>query len=83
LRSTKGSKEVKHLLISETKIKETIKSNANLNQQYKLIKSIPGVGQQTATYSIIGTKGFKALIQLGNLPVILMLRLLNIFQVLA
>lgn len=44
----------------ETKIKEIIKSHVELNQQLELIKSVPGVGQQTAIYLIIATKGFKA-----------------------
>ena len=40
-------------------MREIIKSNTNLNQQYELIKSIPGVGEQTAIYLIISTKGFR------------------------
>lgn len=57
-------KTIKHLKISlkelETKMKEIIKNNSELKQQFDLIKSIPGVGQQSALYFIIATKGFKA-----------------------
>ncbi len=48
------------LKIIETRMKEIIKNHAVLNQQFELIKSIPGVGPQTAIYLIIATKGFKA-----------------------
>eukprot|EP01137_Pigoraptor_chileana_P025071 Opistho-2@93999 len=48
------------LKIIETKIKEIIRNHTELNQQLELIKSVPGVGQQTAIYLIIATKGFKA-----------------------
>lgn len=48
------------LKIIETKMKIIIKNHAELNQQLELIKSVPGVGQQTAVYLIIATKGFKA-----------------------
>jgi len=48
------------LRIIETRMKEIIKNHADLNQQFELIKSIPGVGPQTAIYLIIATKGFKA-----------------------
>ncbi len=44
----------------ETRIKEIIKSNQELNKQYTLIKSIPGIGEQTSLYFIIATKGFSA-----------------------
>ena len=57
-------KTIKHLKISlkelETKMKEIIKNNFELKQQFDLIKSVPGVGQQSALYFIIATKGFKA-----------------------
>lgn len=57
-------KTIKHLKISlkelETKMKEIIKNNSELKQQFDLIKSVPGVGQQSALYFIIATKGFKA-----------------------
>jgi transposase len=48
------------LKIIETKMKDIIKNHSQLNQQLELIKSVPGVGQQTAIYLIIATKGFKA-----------------------
>jgi transposase len=48
------------LKIIETKMKEIIKNDTDLNQQMNLIKSVPGVGEQTAIYLIIATKGFKA-----------------------
>lgn len=44
----------------EDKMKEIVKSNSELKQQFDLIKSVPGVGQQSALYFIIATKGFKA-----------------------
>lgn len=44
----------------EKRIKEIIKSNRQLNKQSKLIKSIPGIGDQTSLYFIIATKGFTA-----------------------
>jgi transposase len=44
----------------ETKMKEIIKNNSELKKQFDLIKSVPGVGQQSALYFIIATKGFKA-----------------------
>lgn len=42
----------------EKRIKEIIKSNEKLNNQYKLIKSVPGIGEQTSLYFIIATKAF-------------------------
>ena len=44
----------------EKRIKEIIKSNQELHNQYKLIKSVPGIGEQTSLYFIIATKGFSA-----------------------
>lgn len=44
----------------EKKINEIIRSNQQLLMQMELIKSIPGVGPQTAIYMIIATKGFTA-----------------------
>jgi transposase len=44
----------------EKKMKSIIINNEELKQQYELVKSIPGVGEQTAIYFIIATKGFKA-----------------------
>jgi transposase len=44
----------------ESKIKEVIKANDQLTKQTQLIKSIPGLGEQTSVYLIIATKGFTA-----------------------
>jgi transposase len=44
----------------EKRIKEIIKTNQELNKQYTLIKSVPGIGEQTSLYFIIATKGFSA-----------------------
>ena len=48
------------LKIIEKKMKTIIATNEQLKKQYELVKSIPGVGEQTATYFLIATKGFKA-----------------------
>lgn len=50
----------KNITKIEKRIKEIIKSNEDLNKQYTLIKSVPGVGEQTSLYFIIATKGFTA-----------------------
>jgi len=42
----------------EEKMLVVITSSDKLNQQYKLITSIPGIGMQTAIYLIITTRGF-------------------------
>lgn len=44
----------------ETKMKEIIQANARLNKQTQLIRTIPGIGEQTSIYLIIATKGFTA-----------------------
>lgn len=44
----------------EDKMKKIIQSNQELQQQTKLLKSIPGIGEQTSLYLIITTKAFKA-----------------------
>jgi transposase len=44
----------------ESKIKEIIKSNNQLSKQVQLIRTIPGIGEQTSVYLIIATKGFTA-----------------------
>lgn len=44
----------------ELKIKGIINQNQRLKQQFDLACSVPGVGQQTATYLIITTKAFTA-----------------------
>jgi transposase len=59
--NTKTISNLKNSLrIIEKKMKTTIFSNEQLKHQYGLVKSIPGVGEQTAIYFIIATKGFKA-----------------------
>jgi len=54
---------VKHLKNAQKQIEEKmlvlITSEEKLNQQFKLITSIPGIGRQTAIYLIITTKGFE------------------------
>lgn len=47
------------LKVVVTKMKEIVKSHSVLNQQFELVKSVPGVGPQTAMYLIIAPKGFK------------------------
>jgi transposase len=44
----------------EAKMLEAIASENNLNQQYGLLKSVPGIGMQTAIYLIIATKAFES-----------------------
>jgi transposase len=44
----------------EVKMKELIKANEQLSNQYELITSVPGVGPQTSMYMIAVTKGFKS-----------------------
>ena len=44
----------------EDKMKKIIQSNQQLRQQAALIKSVPGIGDQTSLYLIIATKGFNA-----------------------
>lgn len=44
----------------EDKMKKIIQTNQELQQQTKLLKSIPGIGEQTSLYLIIATKAFKA-----------------------
>lgn len=59
--NTKTIQNLKNSLkIIENKMKTIISNNEQLKQQYDLVKSIPGVGEQTAIYFIIATKGFKA-----------------------
>jgi len=50
----------KILLETEQKIQGIIKENSEVHKQYELIRSVQGVGTQTATYLIIVTKGFTA-----------------------
>jgi transposase len=55
---------VKHLKSALKKIEEkmltVIAAEDKLNQQFKLVTSIPGIGRQTAIYLIIATKGFES-----------------------
>lgn len=44
----------------EARIKSIIRSNEELNKQVKLIRSVPGIGEQTSVYLLIATKGFTA-----------------------
>jgi len=44
----------------EKQMKEIIINQKELKQQFELMKTIPGVGERTATYFIIITKGFTA-----------------------
>lgn len=44
----------------EQKLKNIIEQNEQLKKQFDLVCSVPGVGQQTATYLIITTKSFTA-----------------------
>lgn len=43
----------------EQKMKDIVKSQETLQKQFELIRTIPGIGEQTALYLIITTKGFK------------------------
>ncbi|MFG6688039.1 IS110 family transposase [Mariniflexile sp. HNIBRBA6329] len=43
----------------EKQIRTIIKQHTELKRQFELIKGIPGVGEKTAVYFIIATKGFK------------------------
>ncbi len=49
------TKQIKNL---ELEMNEIIKSNQQLKQQYKLIVSIKGIGNQTALFMIVTTNGF-------------------------
>jgi len=53
---------VKQLEVSlkciEDKMLSIIAEKTKLNQQYRLITSIPGIGMQTAIYLLVTTKGF-------------------------
>ena len=44
----------------EEKINGVVRANPQLHQQMQVIRTIPGVGEQTALYMIIATKGFTA-----------------------
>lgn len=59
-----NTKTIKFLRVSlkviESKMREIIKQEPKLKRQFELIKSIKGVGEKTAIYFIVATKGFKA-----------------------
>ena len=40
-------------------MREIVKQEPKLKRQFELIKSIKGVGEKTAIYFIVSTKGFK------------------------
>ncbi|MCF6182184.1 IS110 family transposase, partial [Lutibacter sp.] len=42
----------------EMEMKQIIKTNQKLNQQYKLVVSVKGIGNQTALFMIVTTNGF-------------------------
>ena len=44
----------------ELKVKEIINANEDLKQKFNLAKSVPGIGDQSALYILIVTKGFTA-----------------------
>lgn len=50
----------KNLEILENRIAEIIKSDEELNTNYQLVQSVPGVGPQTALYLLIKSRGFNA-----------------------
>jgi transposase len=58
-----NTKTIKFLRVSlkiiESKMREIIKQEPKLKRQFELIKSIKGVGEKTAIYFIVATKGFK------------------------
>ncbi|WP_396602982.1 IS110 family transposase [Algibacter sp. R77976] len=47
------------LKVIDAKMRELVKQEPKLKRQFELIKSIKGVGEKTAIYFIIATKGFK------------------------
>ncbi len=59
-----NAKIVKHTKLAlkeiDLKIKEIICKDLILKQKFDLAKSVPGVGEQTAIYFLITTKGFTA-----------------------
>ena len=48
------------LLEIEKSIREIIKNNEVLQQQKKLLLSVPGIGEVTSLYLLLATKGFKS-----------------------
>ena len=49
------TKQIKNI---ELEMKQVIKENQELNQQYKLVVSVKGIGDQTALFMIVTTNGF-------------------------
>jgi len=49
------TKQIKNI---ELEMKEIIEVNQELNQQYKLVVSVKGIGNQTALFMIVTTNGF-------------------------
>lgn len=49
------TKQIKNI---ELEMKQAIKENQELNQQYKLVVSVKGIGNQTALFMIVTTNGF-------------------------
>jgi len=49
------TKQIKNI---ELEMKQIIKENQELNQQYKLVVSVKGIGDQTALFMIVTTNGF-------------------------
>ena len=47
------------LTVIDAKMRELVKEQPKLKRQFELIKSIKGVGEKTAIYFIIATKGFE------------------------
>ena len=57
----KAVDSLKKILVDiEKRIHNIIKNNEELCKKSELIQSIPGIGQQTAVYLLIATKGFSA-----------------------
>lgn len=48
------------LRVIEKEMKEIISTQIKLKNQFELIKSVPGVGDKTAIYMLIATRGFTA-----------------------
>lgn len=44
----------------EQKIKSVIVANEDLKEKFNLVKSVPGIGEQSAIYLLIATKGFSS-----------------------
>ena len=59
-----NSKTIKFLKATlkeiEKKIKEIINNQTDLKNQFELVKTVPGVGEKTAIYLLIATRGFTA-----------------------